>query len=140
MLSDFSSSNSSKQKRNRKLTGKEIFQKAFSLFGAIAFLSMTGSALIKMYSNAFQPGQERAQDPTTAVSDRMSELTARETGYELVLEREPNNPVALEGLANTRIEMGDFEGAIEPLLKLIDLYPDTSKYQNSLQLAREQAS
>lgn len=123
MLSNFPITDDSKKKR-KKLTRMEIFQKAFSCLGAIAFLSMTGSGLIKMYSDAFQSNQEISQGASSTINDQISQLAAQENGYELVLEREPNNSVALEGLAYTRIEMGDVEGAIEPLEKAIALNPD----------------
>jgi tetratricopeptide (TPR) repeat protein len=57
-----------------------------------------------------------------------AELEAQARGYELVLEREPENQTALEGLVDTRIQMGDIEGVVAPLQKLVDLNPDITDY------------
>ena len=58
---------------------------------------MTSAELFRVYSHGLPLGQNMEQDDTHSVSDLMSELAAREGGYEIGLEREPNNPVALEG-------------------------------------------
>lgn len=135
MLSNFSVPDSSKRKR-KKLTRREIFKKVVTFASAIAFFSMTGSGLVRMYTNALQSGQEAPEETVPSVAGQMSELAARERGYELVLEREPDNSVALEGLATTRIEMGDFEGAIEPLEKLVSMHPNRQDFSDSLNKIR----
>ncbi|MGK7906552.1 MAG: tetratricopeptide repeat protein [Synechococcus sp.] len=45
-------------------------------------------------------------------------------GYELVLEREPDNELALQGLTNDLLQLGRFEAAIAPLQKLVAIQPD----------------
>lgn len=68
------------------------------------------------------------QQPTEA-ADARAELEARAKGYELVLEREPDNQTAIEGLVDARIQLGDLEGVVEPLEKLADLNPNTPEYR-----------
>lgn len=68
------------------------------------------------------------QAPTEA-TDARAELEARAKGYELVLEREPDNQTAIEGLVDARIQLGDLEGVVGPLEKLADLNPDTPEYR-----------
>jgi ribosomal protein L37AE/L43A len=49
--------------------------------------------------------------------------------YEIILEREPNNERALDGLLGVQIEMQDFQGASATLEKLIGLYPEDTDLQ-----------
>lgn len=51
-------------------------------------------------------------------------LIAIEEGYTAVLEREPENPTALQGLVQARVEMGKLEEALDPLASLQELSPD----------------
>ncbi|NJO18926.1 MAG: hypothetical protein HC838_01050 [Spirulinaceae cyanobacterium RM2_2_10] len=51
-------------------------------------------------------------------------LENQEQGYADVLEREPDNLTALEGLARTRIELGKLEAALDPLQKLSKQDPE----------------
>ncbi|NEQ46794.1 MAG: tetratricopeptide repeat protein [Leptolyngbya sp. SIOISBB] len=76
--------------------------------------------------------------PTTATSqgnnpsegaDPQAELEARARGYELVLEREPDNQTAIEGLVEARIQLEDLEGVVAPLEKLAELNPNTPEYR-----------
>ncbi|MFO7145156.1 hypothetical protein B9T16_28820, partial [Arthrospira sp. PCC 8006] len=56
----------------------------------------------------------------------------QERGYQSVLQREPENQTALEGLVMVRLEQNQLEEAIAPLEKLVNLYPDVEDYQNLL--------
>ena len=77
---------------------------------------------------------DRSQVPSSTTqstqnSDPRAELEARAKGYELVLEREPNNLTAIQGLVEARIQLGDLQGVVEPLTKLADLNPDIPEYR-----------
>jgi predicted Zn-dependent protease len=52
------------------------------------------------------------------------QLRAQADGYRVVLEREPDNPIALRGLIDTQLQLNEPQGAIEPLKKLVELEPE----------------
>ena len=68
-------------------------------------------------------------DQVPQATDAQTDLEARARGYELVLEREPDNQTALQGLVETRIQIGDLPGVVEPLEKLAERNPDVAEYQ-----------
>ncbi|MEM9767146.1 MAG: tetratricopeptide repeat protein [Cyanobacteria bacterium P01_D01_bin.71] len=74
---------------------------------------------------------------SSGASDAQAELEDRARGYELVLEREPDNQTAIEGLIEARIQLGDREGVVEPLEKLAELNPDTPEYRILLGQAKQ---
>jgi hypothetical protein len=97
----------------------------------ISFASFMGSgmmALVKVNQTVTSPPPLAAE---TSVSPE-SALKEQIRGYEIVLKREPMNQVALEGLVNARLQINDTKGAIEPLEKLVKLYPDRSDYAKQL--------
>ena len=101
----------------------------------VAFLGSTGYGLFGLYSNALQ------QPQTTATSEEASvdqQLAAKERGYELVLEREPENRVALEGLVEIRLQMQDTQGAIARLQRLVELHPQEAGYKVQLEQLQQQ--
>lgn len=65
-------------------------------------------------------------------------LETRALGYQLVLEREPDNQNALEGLLEVRLQQGDLKKAIEPLEKLAQLNPQQTDYTILLAQAKQQ--
>lgn len=80
---------------------------------------------------------------TAAAGEKQSELLqAQARGYELVLQREPDNATALRGLLQVRLELitqgvGDVKDAIGPLEKLAKLNPETTEYAVLLAQAKE---
>jgi len=100
----------------------------------VSFTGFTGFRVIQLFQSAISYDDQPAVEETVALNEQ---LQTQERGYEIVLEREPDNVVALEGLANTRMEMGDYEGAIAPLEKLLEMYPGFPQYQTLLQEAKE---
>ena len=59
-------------------------------------------------------------------------------GYQVVLEREPNNQNALQGLIQAKLNQGDLRGSIAPLEKLAQLNPNVSDYTLLLAQAKQQ--
>lgn len=66
-----------------------------------------------------------APKPTPAFTTKESQKQE----YEIILEREPDNQIALQGLLKVQMEMQDFQGASTTLEKLIALNPEETAYQ-----------
>ncbi|MBD2442391.1 tetratricopeptide repeat protein [Dolichospermum sp. FACHB-1091] len=100
---------------------KQIEQKKriFSYISALSFL-FGGVSFIKQV-------WEKPQQ--AAVKSAETELKKQIKGYELVLQREPNNQLALEKLSIIRLKSGDNQGAIALMEKLVKLHPDKQDYQ-----------
>jgi len=107
------------------------------IFALVSMVGFAGSAIFGIVS-LFGSGlsSQHQQKPVAAAVSQESLLAAQERGYETVLQREPQNQTALEGLANVRLGMNNKLGAIEPLEKLVKLNPDRADYQALLAQAK----
>ncbi|MGH1395933.1 MAG: tetratricopeptide repeat protein [Trichormus sp.] len=105
---------------------KQIERKTriLTLFSIIGFVGSTVFAVVPAIERAIQNPQ-----PVTTANSIESSLHEQAKGYELVLQREPNNQTALEKLSLVRVQLKDFKGAREPLEKLVKLHPDRKDYQ-----------
>lgn len=93
------------------------------------------------------PNQESSSARTPASiqtpAGKQEELLAQARGYQLVLQREPDNETALKGLLFTQLELvrlgvADVKTTIEPLEKLAKLKPENTEYSVLLAQARQQ--
>ncbi|AFY38036.1 hypothetical protein Lepto7376_1702 [[Leptolyngbya] sp. PCC 7376] len=73
--------------------------------------------------------QDLSKDATEQRLQANQNLIQKEAGALIVLEREPNNPNALKSLAEARIALEDYEGALEPLDQLLGIFPNNQKFQ-----------
>ena len=80
------------------------------------------------------PSPQGSSTPNAGLVD----LVAQAKGYELVLQREPDNSTALRGLLEIRLQQGDLKGAIVPLEKLAQVKSEESDYAVLLAQARQQ--
>ncbi|MGB3651328.1 MAG: tetratricopeptide repeat protein [Rivularia sp. (in: cyanobacteria)] len=114
---------------------REKDEKRKKLIILISMVSFFGSTVMA----AIPAIQEIAQqDNAPQVASVESTLKQQEQGFELVLQREPNNQAALDGLLRVRLELDDMEGAIEVLEKLVKLNPGREDYKLGLEnLKRE---
>lgn len=109
--------------------GKQIERKK-RIITYISLFSFGGSILFGGLSTVKQawekpPQQQEVRSPET-------ELQKQAKGYELVLQREPNNQMALEKLSIIRLKSGDNQGAIALIEKLVKLHPDRQDYKTVL--------
>ena len=108
----------------------------------IAFLGFSLSPLLGGLLEANQKNSQPTASPTqTSVADQEADLLAQARGYELVLQREPDNPTALQGLLQVRLELiqsgkGNIEEVIPPLEKLSELNPGNTNYNVLLAQAK----
>lgn len=99
----------------------------------VAFVGSMGFAAVPMVKQAIEA--DKASQSRAASLE--SSLRKRAKGFELVLQREPENKTALEGLARLRLALKDDKGAIAPLEKLVKLQPQRGDYQAVLQQVRQ---
>ncbi|AMW27582.1 tetratricopeptide repeat protein [Arthrospira platensis] len=113
----------------RRMERRKKLQKVMMFISTAAFLGMMSSGLGAMFrSNSQSSEVNQAEEAATIIS----QLERQERGYQSVLQREPENQTALEGLVMVRLEQNQLEEAIAPLEKLVNLYPDVEDYQNLL--------
>jgi len=104
----------------------------------VAVIAFAGFSLALPLSRAFQGDQSEPEQTQDTPTSAQEELEAQARGYELVLEREPDNETALRGLLQARVQLGDLEGAIAPLEKLVERYPERTEYAVLLGQAKQE--
>ncbi|PZV07987.1 MAG: Tfp pilus assembly protein PilF [Leptolyngbya sp.] len=117
--------------RNRWLVGT-VLTLALAAFLSLSLLPILGSNSGRRASST--PDANPAADPVAM----QAELEAQAKGYELVLEREPDNQTALQGLVDARIQLGDINGVVAPLEKLVELNPTVPDYAVLLAQTKQQ--
>ncbi len=118
------------QKRSRWLIN------IFLVVTIVGFLGLSFFPLLEnilpRFNTAGTPASPSPLTPQTPA------LAAQAQGYELVLQREPDNSAALQGLLEIRLQQGDIKGAIEPLEKLSQIKTEEPDYAILLAQARQQ--
>ncbi len=118
---------------SKKEERKKRIIRIFTLISAVAFLGSSGYSLIRMLTNPAQSTQV-----STQAEDLTQQLQAQARGYEMVLQREPENQIALQGLVEIRLQMNDFERIVEPLETLVRLNPQQEQYKTLLATIKQQ--
>jgi cytochrome c-type biogenesis protein CcmH/NrfG len=114
--------------------GKQIERKK-RIVTYISVASFGGSILFGGI-NFVQQALQKPQQPVVVQSTE-SQLQTQVKGYELVLQREPNNQMALEKLSIIRLNSGDNQGAIALMEKLVKLHPYRQDYKTVLADAKK---
>lgn len=121
------------QNRNRWMTLLVMGVGLIAFIGIGIFPLLQG--VLDPNPNANQTSQAQTQ---TVNGSQREELEAQARGYELVLQREPDNETALEGLLEVKLQLEDLPGSIEVLEKLVLLKPEQTNYAVLLAQAKEQ--
>lgn len=82
--------------------------------------------------------QTQINSSTATSSETGRRLESQALGYQMVLEREPNNLNALQGLLETRLQQGDLAKALIPLEQLAQLQPEQIQYSILLAQSKQQ--
>ncbi len=114
---------------------RKRFQKLVTIVSIVAFFGSTAYGAIGAINKAINQPTENANTAALSVE---SQLQAQERGYKLVLQREPENQVALRGLVTVRLQMKNAKGAVEPLEKLVKLNPSQQEYKMLLAQVKKQ--
>lgn len=126
------------QSRNRWIV-RVILALAVLMFVGVSVVPIIGA-----FNNTTSTNQNTASPQgNLASSDQKSKLQDEVRGYELVLQREPENQTALKGVLQARLQLlslnqGDVQGVIAPLEKLAKLNPERSEYGVLLAQAKQQ--
>lgn len=115
------------------------------VFVVVAVVALVGFSFGSIFDSILssQPSPSPSAPPptpgTTPSPTAISEMEKKnlqdlENGYLQILEQEPDNPDALQGLASTRSQMikaglKTEKDLIEPLEKLVELNPEQTQYQ-----------
>ncbi|TAE58542.1 MAG: Tfp pilus assembly protein PilF [Nostocales cyanobacterium] len=119
------------------------------LLAVTAFLGVSLIPILGALNSSPPAAETAAQDATNTSAQDNSKLEDTIRGYELVLQREPENQTALKGLVQTRLQLlaqkennkvenADIQAVITPLEKLAKLNPQQTEYGVLLAQAKQQ--
>ncbi|MBX9256740.1 tetratricopeptide repeat protein [Desmonostoc muscorum CCALA 125] len=118
------------------ISRKKQIERRQRIVTIVSLVSFVGSTVFA----AIPAIQQAIQSPKSAIASPSAEsvLQKQVKGYELVLQREPENQLALEKLSLLRLKLKDAKGAMEPLEKLVKLHPEREDYKTVLEQIKKQ--
>lgn len=114
----------------------------YPVLGVMLFslITVTALPLVGSVVEGRQFARDSNSETITLSQQELTKLEAEASGYQKVLEREPNNDTALTGLLNIKLKQKDIEGAIAPLSQLAKLHPEQTEYGILLAQAEQQVA
>lgn len=103
------------------------------IFLVFMILALLAFSLLPLFSNSFSSSKTNH-----TIENPNQQLTAQINGYQLVLQREPDNQIALRGLLEAQLKLGDIAASIPALEKLATLNPDNLDYTILVAQAKQQ--
>ncbi|PSB35514.1 tetratricopeptide repeat protein [Chlorogloea sp. CCALA 695] len=97
----------------------------------VATIALVGGSMLPLLTSTIEQSQPPTASPLASgqtPTAQKSQLTDQVRGFELVLQREPENQTALQGLVDAKIKLGDVKGAIPSIEKLAALNPTQTQY------------
>ncbi|MEG4272808.1 MULTISPECIES: tetratricopeptide repeat protein [unclassified Microcoleus] len=116
-----------KKSSDSQVHRSDRIKQIFALVSMVGFAGSTIFGMVSLFGSGLSSQHQQKSAPVAVSQESL--LAAQERGYMGVLQREPQNQTALEGLANVRLQMNNQVGAIEPLEKLVKLNPDRADYK-----------
>jgi len=99
----------------------------------VLLLALLLFSLVPLFNGIWQINQNTSNNSPNPDSEL---LQSQASGYEMVLQREPDNQTALEGLLDIKFKQGDLIGVIPPLKRLAQINPT---YMTLLAQTQQQA-
>jgi tetratricopeptide (TPR) repeat protein len=99
-----------------------------NLVVAVSLLALTGFSLFPIVNLVLDGGAVVAAEANGRSTSQNNQLRATALGYTEVLKREPENQVALKGLLDAQLQLGDVKGSLLPLQKIAALNPQIPDY------------
>lgn len=97
----------------------------------VAAIALVGGSMLPLLTSTIEQSQPPTASPLasgqTPIAQKL-QLTDQVRGFELVLQREPENQTALQGLVDAKIKLGNVKGAIPSIEKLAALNPTQTQY------------
>jgi cytochrome c-type biogenesis protein CcmH/NrfG len=115
----------SKKNKKKETTSKKLSRIVTLILGLGFGGSMLALSLSGVFSQSNSPSTAQNNPDDPSVEEQM-QLQA--SGYEKVLQREPSNLTALEGLMQIYLQTGDRDKAVLTLEKLVKHHPEQSQY------------
>lgn len=117
-----------------KVSTKDIFKKGFIILSGGAFVWFSVAEVIKMVS---QPVTPPANTQNQEELSPQARLEKEMQGYQLVLDKEPDNVFALEKLVEVNLQLGNLAQALPLTEKLVELQPTNQRYQDVLKIIKQ---